>query len=79
LRARLTCRGCDMHHELVNATLGKWIEDIQSALNTEETGHALVNVARAAHNAELELASWVAKFEREGKTLAQALEWARRS
>lgn len=57
--------------------LTKLIGDIQSALGTAETGNALVEVARNAHRAEMELASWNAKFDREGWPLFRALEYAR--
>lgn len=39
------------------AVLRDFIKRIQDALGTEETGEALIEVARNAHKAEMELAS----------------------
>lgn len=61
------------------AELLKIIQSIKYALNTEENGEALVQVARNAHQAEMELASWEVKFDREGSSLTKALEHARRA
>ena len=44
---------CKEHSEM-----RKLIRHIQDALDTAETGEALVEVARNAHKAELELASF---------------------
>ena len=44
-------------------SLENLISNIQSALNTEETGEALVEVARNAHRAEMELASEYSSLE----------------
>lgn len=40
------------------AVLRDFIKRIQDALGTEETGEALIEVARNAHRCELELASY---------------------
>lgn len=40
------------------------IKDIQGALSTEESGEALVEVARNAHRAELKLSGMILKKER---------------
>lgn len=40
------------------AILHDFIKRIQDALGTEETGEALIEVARNAHRCELELASY---------------------
>lgn len=41
------------------------IESVQGALGTEETGEALIEVARNAHKAELELASLHREYDDE--------------
>lgn len=53
------------------------LRDIQDALNTNEDGEALVEVARNAHKAEMELASYKRKFELCGRSIDYGLQWAR--
>jgi hypothetical protein len=46
-------------------TYAEFVKSIQDALGTEEEGEALVEVARNAHKAEMELASILIKKQEE--------------
>jgi ribosomal protein L14 len=50
---------------MFDATANNLLADIQDALGTEESGEALVEVARNAHKAELELAAIKIKEDNE--------------
>lgn len=48
------------------------VEEIRQALNTEERGNALVEVARNAYKAEIELAAFKRRVRYEGMSLETA-------
>jgi predicted nucleic acid-binding protein len=59
----------------MHMTASSYINHIRDALGTEETGAALIEVARNAHKAEQELAAWKAQLNNQDMSIDDIAHW----